>query len=1390
MAARYGGRRNNGPKPETALRKAQDFLRVGKSEDALKHLHAILVARRYKVWTETYEEIMFLYVELAVKLQENVKEGLMQYQKITNPEHYASLKKVINRYMELAELRTLQAVAEAEAKKEETISEDADGVDLDDSPESLMLQAVTGEDSDARTDKKILAPKVKYLYETYRAVLDVLRNISLLQDYYQLMCRHAFRFCERYRRTSEFRKFMDQMRKHMLDIEKHGNLTYAINLKSSETQRLYLQTRVVQLKVAASLELWTMAYHTIEDIHDNTELSETIPSDIPDNTELSETIPSASLKKIFYEKLARIFQASDNNMFHAYCLGEYYSLVRKDGQLTPEQDTALADAVVLAALSIPPTKGEQVKFMVDNESNRRLATYLGFDTTPTRAHLLSELQAEGVLENASPEVRELHTLFETSFGPLSLTKKVEAILQRFEQKAELEPDQSPACSDGNEDNVLNDADDNKVAVFDLHTYLTSLRRLTVLRLIEQLSQVYSSLRLAKLYQLSPDMGSHWELERIMLVAAKQGYVRLRLDHRTQMVWFQPPSSGMDWDSANINKSLSGLFDKLSTILQKVAPVDAAAKQEERKRVFEAIWEGVEGEHRQVARRIAEIEKRKQNMERQQQEKERRDAEQRANEKAKRLAEEQERLKAEAEKRVREKEAAEKKLKDMEEKKKQLQKLQEAQQSVGVRAAAKKVEELKDKIAEVDAQDLVKAREELEAEAERRKEKRRTDQQRAVDFLERAIRLEELPKRKEYMKVELKQMRQRVDLEVKREQDEAQLLAEKREQARARLAKYRGFKEKFVEKVMAVRKAKYEKELEMRREREEERRLQEEEEEEERRREEERRDEERAKEEEERAIREKEEEEKEKEKEKERAEKEALEEAAREERVRQREKERQERLAKLKREELGSRETEEDKRAAMRGGREGEDREPGPERERERPPVRGGRFARDPDEAPSARSGGGRFARDEDSSGPPRGVRFGRDDDERRPPIRGDDRDREPRDRDGPFRSGGGPPDRAGEEELHAAAAATGKEETDLALAASTAGMNDQDDSIVNAMIGQQAASTEGQKNARVAASTGNVKEGHNATAIVTARAVQGGASGIAVEIGIASVVIGTMDLLAAAEAGSVARAAAGASGAEAVTRTPATGDAAAAEEEAQATATGKSAATGSAAEVAEVVAAETTRARGGAAGAVAHARSEMANATTGLLSASAGTGRGHAVTGRPDDSAGTRMMRGARGGAVDKAGAAAISRRPRRPVLAATAAVPVRPEEAVGAGAKGAAGAGMAADALVPRAGRQRTRTITTTHNLKAERTMTGSRSWAGRLGATGGRQDLWIFFLCYINTQPNDTPLATTNPLTRKQFYFLVTKSTNRDYVSASAPLSALLELSVPEEIKWASLI
>ena len=71
-----------------------------------------------------------------------------------------------------------------------------------------------------RTDREEVTPWFKFLWETYRSVLDILRNNSRLEALYAMTATHAFQFCLSYKRTTEFRRLCDILRNHLANLNK------------------------------------------------------------------------------------------------------------------------------------------------------------------------------------------------------------------------------------------------------------------------------------------------------------------------------------------------------------------------------------------------------------------------------------------------------------------------------------------------------------------------------------------------------------------------------------------------------------------------------------------------------------------------------------------------------------------------------------------------------------------------------------------------------------------------------------------------------------------------------------------------------------------------------------------------------------------------------------------------------------------------------------------------------------------------------------------------------------------------------------------------------------------------------------------------------------------
>ena len=66
------------------------------------------------------------------------------------------------------------------------------------SPEMVLLSAVSGEDAQDRSDRKILMPWVKFLWESYCQCLELLRTNVRVERLYHDIAQQAFRFCLKY----------------------------------------------------------------------------------------------------------------------------------------------------------------------------------------------------------------------------------------------------------------------------------------------------------------------------------------------------------------------------------------------------------------------------------------------------------------------------------------------------------------------------------------------------------------------------------------------------------------------------------------------------------------------------------------------------------------------------------------------------------------------------------------------------------------------------------------------------------------------------------------------------------------------------------------------------------------------------------------------------------------------------------------------------------------------------------------------------------------------------------------------------------------------------------------------------------------------------------------
>jgi translation initiation factor 3 subunit A len=443
---------------------------------------------------------------------------------------------VFKKFIELAEAKVTEAQSKAD-----TIQTNVDDLEATETPESILLSTVSGEQSKDRTDRAVVTPWLKFLWETYRTVLDIFKNNSRLEIMYQTTAHQAFVFCSKYQRKTEFRRLCELLRNHLQNVAKFSVQMHAINLNDPDTLQRHLDTRFQQLNVAVELELYQEAFRSVEDIHTLLNMSKRPAKPV--------------MMANYFEKLAKIFLVSENYLFHAAAWSRYYNLLRqsaaavaqgsskKEHPAATENDiTKSASFVLLATLSIPvisTTRSRGALFDVDEagaHKNSRLANLLAMTQPPNRDVLLKEALSRGLLKRCRPEIAQLYKILEVDFHPLSICRKISPILKTISSDP------------------------------DLQTYIAPLQQVVLTRLFQQLSQVYDSVTFKFVLGLAEfpepfNLNSAY-IEKFMMNGCKKGHLAIRVDHTTGMLTFES-------DVFSSAKGVSTAADTQTTSVQRL-----------------------------------------------------------------------------------------------------------------------------------------------------------------------------------------------------------------------------------------------------------------------------------------------------------------------------------------------------------------------------------------------------------------------------------------------------------------------------------------------------------------------------------------------------------------------------------------------------------------------------------------------------------------------------------------------------------------------------------------------------------------------------------------------------------------------------------------------------
>lgn len=512
------------PRLDNVLKRAEELERMDKKVEALDFVYETLVSKRARSLQLVQLEPLFAkFIVLAVELRRGkyVKDGLHQYKKLvlaTGPDGVSALVRAVDLLLAMSE----DAVAKAQQQAEEVQVDDLE----EENPHDLLLAMVSSEEAKDRTDREVVTPWLKLLWENYRSVLDVLRNHSQLEEAYASVASQAFRFCLKFNRKIEFRRLAELIRTHLQyaatqSKHYHADLAAAkaeaiehagskditweqigahmpptaaqhpIDLSDANTLQRFLDTRFEQLQVAVELELWQEAFRSVEDVHSLF-------------TVTHRGCPVSSIAS-YYRTLAQVFAVSNNYLFHAAAWFRYFSLLSSHKGAAADR-RAVASFCILSVLCIPRAAAAGPV----SARERRWMALINLQRCPTRESLLQAVVSKNVLEHAAPELRALFSLLVQDFEPLTLKSDLEELVPALKTNPEF------------------------------GSYAEQLAEVVASSIFEDLAVSYSETRLDFVLDLAslpePFQLPRPQLERLLVKGSVDRY-HVRIDHAKRTVRF-------------------------------------------------------------------------------------------------------------------------------------------------------------------------------------------------------------------------------------------------------------------------------------------------------------------------------------------------------------------------------------------------------------------------------------------------------------------------------------------------------------------------------------------------------------------------------------------------------------------------------------------------------------------------------------------------------------------------------------------------------------------------------------------------------------------------------------------------------------------------------------
>lgn len=539
-------RHNRDPreKPELVLRKAKELYEAGRSYDALTTISNSIDNKnrqnqknKFRPWSQKdHPEMMKLYIKLCVELKEGykAKNGLYSVKSMTQHMYPEELEKIIRYYLKLAKDKVKEAKKTA-SKESVNISDQLKDIeDLENvvTAEALLLKSVTAKTSEDRSEKMLIAPWYKFMWDAYKTMLDLLSvNNIKLENMYKEVAHEACNFCLENERTLELRRLGDTFKKDLRNLtENQGNktkrdnmvaLTYPVGTSEPNkvqqilnSQEIHTEIRYKYLQACIQLKLWQSAHNTIDDISNLKTYTRRINKSYPN---------TSKFQSKFLKQMSIVFAKSGHHLFHAATLQRIFILTRDMKAIVSDKQKQalkkLAAQTLVATLAIPLTEKQpglaRLIFDFPPQNNERFLKWcriLNYEGMPSRDKLTNDIQYKGVIQYVPDKLKALFKNLESEFNPLRLSNKVDECFRWLVDE---------------ERNEFNEI---------LLPYKENLQHVTASRVIRQVSEIYETIDFERLHNLVP-FYNKFQLEQHILDDCRSGKLRAKFNQQNNSVNF-------------------------------------------------------------------------------------------------------------------------------------------------------------------------------------------------------------------------------------------------------------------------------------------------------------------------------------------------------------------------------------------------------------------------------------------------------------------------------------------------------------------------------------------------------------------------------------------------------------------------------------------------------------------------------------------------------------------------------------------------------------------------------------------------------------------------------------------------------------------------------------